>query len=159
MTQSGHVWQAGVVVSRIGPWVRVRFEPLTHCDRCLRGEGCGAGVFSRLFAGRRAELQLTTDLDLEPGQPVRVGLPSAALVGLAAWMYGLPVVVFILAAAAAATLPSQAGSQDALALAVGLAAAATAVVLAARRGPATLQPRLEALPSAGGCAPLESDPD
>ncbi|NDY94466.1 SoxR reducing system RseC family protein [Wenzhouxiangella limi] len=159
MTSSGHVWQAGVVVHSTEAAARIRFEPLTHCQRCLRGEGCGAGVFSRLFAGRRAELDLPTDHRLAPGQPVRVGIRSGTLVRLAVVIYGLPVVVFILAAAATATLLAPGWEQDVLSLLGGLAAAALALVFVARRRTGALNPIVETLSAGAGRPRLESGPD
>lgn len=159
MTRSGCVWQTGVVVHCTGKLVRVRFEPLTHCQRCVRGEGCGAGIFSRLFAGSRAEMDVASDACLESGQPVRLGISSAALVRLAALVYGLPVVVFILVAAVAATLLPNGWSQDLLSLLSGIAAAAIAVFCAVRRGSVALNPRLEVLSALAGCSPVESGHD
>jgi positive regulator of sigma E activity len=113
-------------------------------------------VFSRLFAGRRAELHVTTADRLKSGQAVRIGISSAALVRLAAVVYGLPVVVFILAAAATATLVPSGGLQDLLALCSGIVAASCAVLYAVRRRSRMLNPRLEVLSASAVCSPVET---
>ncbi|MFP4209179.1 MAG: SoxR reducing system RseC family protein [Wenzhouxiangella sp.] len=152
---SALVWQAGVVIASTPGRTRVRFEPLSGCQRCLQGEGCGAGVFSRLFMGRRAELEVVTAACPPAGQRVRVGVPAGALVGLAGLIYGLPVVVFILAAGAAASLASVDWARDLLGLAVGGLAAVLTVTVAGRRWSAVLNPRLEVLSASAGCRPDE----
>lgn len=156
MDPRGRVWQSGVVVRCTDTGVRVRFEPLAHCQRCLRGEGCGAGVFSRLFAGRRAELDVVTSARLKSGQAVRIGITSWALVRLAAAVYGLPVVVFILAAVAAATLVPPGGLQDLLALCSGTLGASGAVFYVVRQRSGLLNPRLELLSASAVRSPVET---
>lgn len=159
MIRTRRVWQAGVVAGGTETGVWVRFEPLSHCQRCLQGEGCGAGVFSRLFAGRQAQLHVETATRLGTGQPVRVGIPPAALLRLAVVIYGLPVLVFILAAASTATLLPSGWVQDLVALISGMAAASIAVSLALRSRAELLNPQLEVLSASAGCAALESGSD
>lgn len=149
-------WQIGTVIEVVGGRVRVRFGALQHCQRCLKGEGCGAGVFGRLFARRGAEIWLAAPNGFRPGQAVRVGVRERDLLRAAVVLYGLPLLSFILAAAAAATVWGEAWSRDFGALAAGLAAAALALWLIGRMRVRMLNPRLESLSGSAGCDALES---
>lgn len=88
-----------------------------------------------------------------------MGIRSGTLVRLAALIYGLPVLVFILAAAAAATLTSPGWEQDVLSLLGGLSAAAITLVFAVRRRTGLLNPTVETLSAGAGRPALESGPD
>ncbi len=154
-SDAGQVWQIGVVLETSAERVRIRFQPLSHCQRCLSGQGCGAGVFGRLFARRGAELEVPRQPGLVAGQSVRVGIPERVLLRMALWLYGLPLLAFILAAGLAGSLPSYGWTQDVLAVSFGLAAAALAVVVAGRRR-GRLNPTVELLSASAGCGALES---
>lgn len=146
------VWQSATVTAVGQNQVRVRMESLQHCQRCLRGEGCGAGVFSRLFAPRSSEIWLHSTHSCHQGQRVRIGVSETELMRLAGLLYGLPLLAFILAAALAATFFDQAWLRDVAALMSGLAAAGAAFLLVERLGRRILNPRLESLSgSAGQC--------
>ncbi len=128
-----------------GDRVRLSLNPLRQCQACLRGEGCGAGVFSRLFSAGRTELWLVADSRLQVGQRVRVGLREREVMAAAGLLYGLPVVAFIVASSLAARVTEQALTQDLAALAAGLLAAGLAVWTAGRLRRRILNPRLEPL--------------
>ncbi len=153
---AGQAWQTGRVMQVEGERIRVRFQPLSQCERCMSGEGCGAGVFGRLFARRGAEMVVDGPAGLKVGQPVRVGVPERLLLGMALWLYGLPLLAFILAAGLVATLLGQGVAQDALALLLGLLAAWIAARLAGILGRSRLNPTVELLSSSAGCTSLES---
>lgn len=138
-------WQCATVTAVEAGRVRVRFDPLRDCGRCLRGEGCGAGVFSRLFSPRGSELWLDSSLRLQPGQPVRVGVQARDLIRAAGLLYGLPLLSFIIAAGLAGTVTDQALASDLVGLAAGLAAATASLWMAGRLRRRILNPRLESL--------------
>ncbi|MGY6553210.1 MAG: SoxR reducing system RseC family protein [Wenzhouxiangella sp.] len=125
--------------------VQVRLQALQHCQRCLRGEGCGAGVFSRLFAPRSSELWLCSTGVWQPGQRLRIGLAEPELMRLAALLYGVPLLAFILAAALAATFFDEPGFSDLAALSGGLLAGGLAFLLVGKRGGRNLNPSIESL--------------
>lgn len=149
-------WQRGTVSEISGTRVKVRFGSLQQCRRCLRGEGCGAGVFGRLFARGGAEMWLTADQPFSPGQAVRVGVLPRDLVRSAALLYALPLLAFILAAAAGATFFDQSLTRDLGALVAGLLAAAVSLSLAGRLRVGVLNPRLESLSASAECEKLDS---
>lgn len=152
----GFTWQRGTVSEISGARVKVRFGSLQQCRRCLRGEGCGAGVFGRLFARSGAEMWLTAEQSFSPGQAVRVGVLPRDLLRAAALLYALPLLAFILAAAAGATLFAGSLARDLGALFAGLLAAAVALWVVERLPVALLNPRLESLSARAECEKLDS---
>lgn len=95
------IWQIGVV--RRGPDGRawLEFGDPGACTRCSHGTGCGAALFSRLFARPDIRIPLTDDVDRRSGQLVRAGLDPRWLVLAAAAAYLVPVLTFVLGAVAA----------------------------------------------------------
>jgi sigma-E factor negative regulatory protein RseC len=152
----GVVWQRAVVFKVDHSSARVRFERLQHCQQCLSGKGCGAGVFSRLFSRRSAELNLKHVDGLEVGQVVQVGVDEAELLRVASQLYGLPLMAFILAAVATASLVPAGWVEDVLSLGLGLFAAVVAVWVTSRMGWNRLNPDLKVLSSPAGGEVLES---
>jgi positive regulator of sigma E activity len=139
------VWQPARVLECGEGWMRIGFDRLETCQACLRGEGCGAGVFSRLFVARQATLWLETSDMLPAGQRVKVGVSSGQLLLASIVLYALPLAAFVLAALGIHFALLDAALRDLLALLVGLAAG-SGVLLALRRvrGMA-LNPRVEPL--------------
>ncbi len=139
------VWQVAEVVADERGLRQLRFDSLTTCERCLAGQGCGAGVFSRLFARRHACLRLPADAHWEPGQRVRVGLTAQAVLLMALVLYGLPLVGFFTGATACHFLLLEHAWRDPLALLAGLTLGLLGC-LPARLGWASgVNPQIEAL--------------
>ena len=116
---SRRIWQQGRVVSVDSGQARILLEPVNHCARCMSGQGCGAGVFSRLFARRSVELALPDRLGLEPGMGVQVGVSSAALAGACLRVYGLPLAGFVAGIMGVHGLMPDVPARDLLGLAAG----------------------------------------
>lgn len=149
-------WQRGTVSQVSDGRIKISFSAVQHCRRCLKGEGCGAGVFGRLFARRGAELWLQTDQDFRPGQAVRVGVEDRQLMRAALLLYGLPLLAFILAAGLAANFLDGNAGADLGALISGLAAGGFSAFLIGRSRIWLLNPRLESLSSKAECEKLDS---
>jgi sigma-E factor negative regulatory protein RseC len=99
MNDSGAVaWQVAEVLESRGGQIRLRFARPRSCQRCSEGRGCGAGVFGALFRRRDLELDMPGTPELEVGQWVRVGIPSATLLLTAFAVYGLPLAGFLIGA-------------------------------------------------------------
>ncbi|TVS13752.1 MAG: hypothetical protein EA419_00975 [Wenzhouxiangella sp.] len=156
MRESGWAWQTGRVTAVSSVTVTIQFESLEQCRRCLRGEGCGAGVFSRLFSARATELIVPARRELCVGQFVRVGVRETDLMKAALWLYGLPVVAFILAAVLAGMLFDSAAWRDAVGLLSGLLAAAISVGCARHLKGRMLNPALEPVSALSECTGLET---
>lgn len=95
------IWQIAVV--RRGPDGRawLEFSDPGACTRCSQGTGCGAALFSRLFARPDTRIPLTDDIDRRSGQVVRAGLDPRWLLLAAAAAYLVPASSFVLGAVAA----------------------------------------------------------
>lgn len=143
-------WQTGRVVAISECTMTLRFEPLTGCQRCLSGRGCGAGVFSRLFARRGSSLTVPLIGGVQVDDAVRVGLPERALLLLAARLYGLPLVLFVLIIVAAQSLTAgQAVAEVGVLFLALLAAAGVTIWQRWRFSP--LNPVVERLSAASRC--------
>lgn len=139
------VWQPARVLECGEDWMRIGFDRLETCQACLRGEGCGAGVFSRLFVARQATLRLPANEPLSVGQRVRVGVSSGQLLLASILLYAAPLSAFLIAALGAHLAMVDAAWRDPIALVAGLASGGL-VLLALRRGRGmTLNPRVEPL--------------
>lgn len=140
------IWQLGEVVAANRAVARVRLSPVSSCEQCLAGRGCGAGVFSRLFARRSVDLKTSNTIGAVPGQRVLVGVAGTALAMAAARLYGIPLLGFIAGVLVSAWWLRQGGTvhawEDTLALAAGLAVAGVSFALVARRPLAGIEPEL-----------------
>ncbi len=142
---AARLWQPATVLAVDVGLVTVRFDSVAQCQRCLQGEGCGAGVFSRLFAGRPGNLELSSDQTWRVGQRVQVGLTPGELAGSALRLYGLPLIAFLLGAIVGQALVPSGMVSDLVALMLGLAGAALAIRLSAHRRWRGMNPVLEPL--------------
>lgn len=148
------LWQIGTIDHGEGEdRLVVRLDSVNPCARCLSGEGCGAGVFSRWFARGAVLLPVPEDTDFHIGQRVRVGVNAVGLMRAALWVYGLPAVAFVGAAILGHRLADGPLLQDLTALFLGLAAGAGAFSLARIRPLADMTPVIEPV----SCAALESE--
>lgn len=127
--------------------VIVRFSAAADCERCQRGEGCGAGVFSRLFRLGPSEICLPAEPGplAVAGAQVEVGIEGRQLAGLAIRHYGLPLVAFLLAALLMQQLFADGLLQDFMALGGGLLALALAMRLSKHRRTTALNLKLRPL--------------
>jgi sigma-E factor negative regulatory protein RseC len=121
------------------------FSAPKECQRCARGEGCGAGVFARLFSRRSTRVTLPGSLAVSCGDWVRVGLEPRQLVLAAAVHYGLPLLGFLSGAVAGHLAMGDGPGQDAAALATGLVVFAAVARMLARSERPLLNPALERL--------------
>lgn len=98
MRDADLIWHTGVVRRGAGR-VWLEFSDVASCNRCSRGTGCGAALFSRLFVRPEACIPLDRDLYGNHGRPdgrlVRAGLDPRWLMLAAAATYLLPVAAFI----------------------------------------------------------------
>jgi len=139
------VWQLAEVVEDDQGSRWARFSSLTACERCLAGEGCGAGVFSRLFSRHQARLPLPPDSRLRPGQRIRVGISTSELLLMAFLLYGLPLIGFFIGAAVFHVMFPDHAWRDLAALLGGLLAGALSFLPARQGWGVARNPRIEAL--------------
>jgi sigma-E factor negative regulatory protein RseC len=141
------IWQRALVAGEAAGERWLEFRSPTECERCARGEGCGAGLFARLFARRAGRLALSPDAAWPPGAWVQVGVPARWLLLAASLLYLSPVAAFVAGAVIAELVWP---GRDWLALAGGSAGGVAAFVgarLLGRRAPPRV--RVEPVASAG----------
>ncbi len=138
-------WQIAQVLESEADRVRVRFVRPESCQRCEKGQGCGAGLFARLFARRTAELEVMTRLSPGIGDWVRIGVSGPALALSAMFAYGLPIVAFVLGALPAHWWIEYPLWRDLLALAGGFVCALAAWYTGRRFSLRNLNPVIEPL--------------
>lgn len=133
MKDAGLIWQIAVVRRDEAGSDWLEFDDPGGCSKCSRGTGCGAALFSRLFARPDARVPMPDDKAIPAGRLVRVGLDPRWLLLAATTTYLLPVIGFVAGALVAdRTLPAN----DAAALVSGIAFALLAALPA--RGPMKL---------------------
>lgn len=147
------IWQLARVVDRDADRLTLLLSAPETCERCARGEGCGAGVFSRLFTRRETRLVVPARLAVSAGDHVRVGLAPAHLALAAGLHYGLPLAAFLVGAAAGHAAVSGSPLRDAAALAFGLVGFMLATRLVSRR----LRPRLNPVVAHLSCSPGDTN--
>jgi sigma-E factor negative regulatory protein RseC len=125
--------------------LKLVFSAPEQCQRCARGDGCGAGVFARLFTRSETLLPVPPGAALADGDWVRVGLEPRRLAVAAAWHYGLPLAGFLLGAAVGHAALAAWTFRDPVALAAGLAGFVVATRLSAMLGQPSLNPVVERL--------------
>lgn len=139
------IWQVATVVDASPGRLQLALDPLSTCSRCLRGEGCGAGVFARLFRQRRTVISLERRHEFQVGQKLRVGMDGSVLLYGAMILYGLPIAAFVLGALSGHGLGGGGPFGDLAALVGGLVLAGLALLFVRRRPLHGLNPRLELL--------------
>ncbi len=122
----------------------LEFEPASSCERCARGEGCGAGAFSRLFARQGATLTVKALPDFSCGDRVRVGVDERSLLTGSLHLYGWPLLAFLVGLVVAHGFLSGTPLQEPGALATGLMAAFLTLHILRKRSPG-LNPVVERL--------------
>ena len=90
------IWQPGVVADKSGDEYCVEMDTPQHCQRCLDGQGCGAGVFSQLFAKKGARLMVSSIEPLNIGDRVQVGVSPQGILKASVALYAWPLALFLL---------------------------------------------------------------
>lgn len=145
LVQTGRVMEIDPATGEL----TVGFEPSNACAACAAGEGCGLGIFARLFNRRVQSIRLQGDLlrvEPEPGQSVNVAIPERWLLTAAFWVYGLPLLLGLAGAAAGAVIGGgvvEASSApylfDLLVAGAGAAGVVTALLVQRRMAPLMLR--------------------
>ena len=81
-------------------WVRMGSQ--FGCTACDNGNGCGAGVFAKLFQRKPAIIELPRQqVDVKPGQMVTLAFSEQVYLKLVLAFYGWPLVIALIGAAVA----------------------------------------------------------
>ena len=95
MKGSELIWQTAVVRLDDDGRRWLEFADPAACSRCSTGTGCGAALFSRLFARPDTRIPLPGNNSIQAGHVVRVGLAPRWLLLASAAAYLLPVIAFV----------------------------------------------------------------
>ena len=87
--------ETATVVAVDGDSVTVEAAIKSTCNACQAQRDCGTGVISRAIAPKTQQLTLRTPVPVRIGQQVTVGIPEAGILSASAWLYLLPLIVFI----------------------------------------------------------------
>lgn len=123
--------KAARVVSVEGDRAVLTLQRQSACGSCQARKGCGSAALGSLFDRQDSVVALNT-LNAQTGDDVVIGIDDSALIGSAAQMYLVPLVLMILGAvASSAVLPFEA---DAAALPGALIGLFGGFILARRYG-------------------------
>ena len=87
--------ETATVVAVDGDTVTVEAAIKSTCNACQAQSDCGTGVISRAIAPKTQQLTLRTPMPVRVGQQVTVGIPEAGILSASAFLYLLPLIVFI----------------------------------------------------------------
>lgn len=82
--------QQGRVVGVHGDRADITIGATTGCTACASGQGCGAGIFGKLWRRKPVLLTIENSISARPGQSVIVGIPEQMFLLLVARLYFLP---------------------------------------------------------------------
>ncbi|CDH45247.1 SoxR reducing system RseC family protein [Candidatus Contendibacter odensensis] len=113
--------EQAVVVEVGDGYAWVETQRRSACSACATSEGCGTAVLAKAWGDRRARVRAISNLPLQPGDSVIVGLAEGALLGGSLLVYLLPLVLLLGGAILGQTVFTGAGDQPVmLSGAVGL---------------------------------------
>lgn len=91
---------SGVVVSVNDETICVQAQRQQACQMCVKGQGCGAGIWSRLWGHKTVQLTFPRDEypEIQQGQSVRLAVPESTFLKGVAQLYLLPLLGLFLGA-------------------------------------------------------------
>jgi len=89
--------ETATVVAIDGDLITVEAAIKSTCSSCQAKSDCGTGAISRALAPKTQQLTLRSPLPVSLGQQVTVGVPEAGVLSASAWLYLIPLLVFITA--------------------------------------------------------------
>lgn len=93
----------GVVSELAGDDAIVEIASTSGCGRCHEPGGCGGGLLTGEYACKR-RYRVPNPQGVQPGDQVVVSIPEGRVLSAALWIYGLPMLLGLVAAAGAAVL-------------------------------------------------------
>ncbi len=90
--------ESATVIDVKGDVVTVQAAIKTTCNGCQANDDCGTGVISRALAPKSQQLTLKTPTPVKVGDVVKIGVPEKGVLTASAWLYLLPLTVFLLTA-------------------------------------------------------------
>jgi sigma-E factor negative regulatory protein RseC len=87
--------ETATVVAVDGDLVTVEAAIKSTCSSCQAQSDCGTGLVSRALAPKTQQLTLRSPMPVNVGQQVSVGIPEAGVLSASAWLYLMPLIVFM----------------------------------------------------------------
>jgi sigma-E factor negative regulatory protein RseC len=87
--------ETATVIAIDGDRITVEAAIKSTCSSCQAQSSCGTGAISRALAPKTQQLTLRSPLPVSIGQRVTVGVPEAGVLSASAWLYLIPLLVFI----------------------------------------------------------------
>lgn len=90
--------ELAVVIHAEKDQVWVETHRSSACSSCSINEGCGTGKLAGIFNGRPSHVRVASEIQLQPGDRVVIGLRESALLVSSLRVYIIPVLLMILGA-------------------------------------------------------------
>lgn len=87
--------ESGRVIAVDGNQVWIETVRKSSCSGCSARSGCGQGLLSKIKDGTRNHIRMQTELKLQVGDEVILGLPEQAFIRSSFLAYGLPLLALI----------------------------------------------------------------
>ncbi|MDM7859757.1 SoxR reducing system RseC family protein [Alteromonas sp. ASW11-36] len=91
--------EVGKVIAVERDEIIVETEIKTTCGSCEAQQNCGTGTIAKALAPRRETLRFSTELPVQVGSKVRLGIPETALLKASIWLYVIPLLGLIVGGA------------------------------------------------------------
>jgi len=89
------ITETAKVIAVEGDKITVEAAIKSTCSACQVQSDCGTGVVSRALAPKTQQLTLHSPMPVVVGQSVTVGVPEAGILSASAWLYLVPLLMFI----------------------------------------------------------------
>ncbi len=103
--------EVGTVIAIEQDEILVETEIKTTCGSCQAQSDCGTGAISRALTPRSETLRFKTDLPVQVGTRVRLGIPEQALMKASLLLYIVPLLSLVISAALFSTVLPAIGIQ------------------------------------------------
>ena len=136
-------------------WLEIQRQ--SACGGCHASGGCGTAALSKIWAGKSIRVRALSDLSLQPGDEVVVGMADGALLRSALLAYLLPLALLFAGAMLGQAVFATAGEELVLLsglLGLGLGFMAVRVLSWRFRDDVRYQPMVLRRPTAGGVLSL-----
>jgi sigma-E factor negative regulatory protein RseC len=87
--------EQAIVVEAGEGYAWVETQRRSSCSACATSEGCGAAVLAKAWGDRRMRVRAISNLPLQPGDSVVVGLAEGALLSGSLLVYLLPLLLLL----------------------------------------------------------------
>ncbi len=90
--------EQAIVIGTKGTYVEIQMQRQSACGHCELSHGCGTSAIGRMLGHRNKALLIENTLNLKSGDHILLGMPDSSLLKASLLIYGLPLVLLIVAA-------------------------------------------------------------